>query len=151
MADTPKTDDFDGVIVSIGREAYPTEVRDRTHTLTADEPAGLGGTDTGPTPYELLMSALGACTVITLRMYADRKGWPLEQAVCTVRFERRHAADCANCDDPSAKIDHFDVELELVGTLSDDQRSRLLEIAHKCPVHKTLAGQVRVKAELARV
>ncbi|MEM6291011.1 MAG: bifunctional alpha/beta hydrolase/OsmC family protein [Myxococcota bacterium] len=121
---------------------YVAELTIGEHDLIADEPRELGGTDRGPSPYGYLLSALGSCTVMTLRMYADRKGWPLEQAICRMRHAKVHARDCEACaeatDDPKAKVDRIDSTLELRGDLSDEQRARLLEIADRCPVHRTL-------------
>lgn len=116
--------------------------------LGADEPASVGGLDRGPTPYQLLSSALGTCTAMTLRMYAERKQWPLERASVTVRQEKIHASDCAECDTRDGKIDSFEREIELVGPLDREQRARLLEIADKCPVHRTLHREVRVMTTL---
>lgn len=132
------------VIISIGREKYPVDIRARSHAIKADEPEDVGGRDSGPNPYELLAAAIGACKAITLRMYADRKGWALEEVVLTVRHEKRHAEDCEGCDEREARLDHFDVELEPVGDLDEEQRRRLGEIADMCPVHRTLDKGVRV-------
>lgn len=136
------------VLVSIGRELYPTEVSARSFTLRADEPRDLGGSDTGMTPYELLAASLGTCKAITCRMYAERKGWDVEQIAIALRHEKRHAEDCQDCEDPKAVLDHFDVEIQFVGDLTDEQRARLAEIADKCPVHKTLHSDVVVRTEL---
>jgi len=136
------------VIVSIGQDRYRTEVRageNGRHVIVADEPEALGGTDTGATPYELLLGAVGACKAVTLRMYADRKGWPLEGVVCTLRHERRHPDDCVDCESESSKIGFIDVDLQVLGdSLTDEQRARLVEIADKCPVHKTITTDLRV-------
>jgi uncharacterized OsmC-like protein len=141
-------------IVSIGSDPYKTDIRTTTgdgstsHTWHADEPKSMGGQDTGPTPYDLLLSALGACKVITVRMYADRKGWPLEAVTIALRHDHRHPEDCQDCDSPAAKLDHIDVDLQFHGDLTDDQRTRLAEIADKCPVHKTLHSELRVVSTL---
>lgn len=142
------SDDFDGIIASIGTEHYRTEIVGGRHRLLADEPEALGGTDAGPGPYVLLLSALGACKAITCRMYADRKGWALREAVFTLRHDRRHADDCENCDAPNARLDHFDVEAQFIGDLTHEQRERLLEISERCPVHKTISGDVRIDSTL---
>lgn len=132
------------VVVTIGREHFETHVRADRHEITADEPAAAGGTDLGASPYQLLLGALGACKAITLRMYADRKDWSLDQVVIALRHERRHAEDCEHCESESAMIDHIDVELQLIGDLTLTQRERLAEIADRCPVHRTLSGTIRI-------
>lgn len=132
----------DGVVVRTGRARYPTEITVRGHRLRADEPETVGGTDTGPTPYELVASALGACTTITLRMYADRKEWPLEEIVARVRHEKVRGAE---------RGDRFHLDVELIGDLTDEQRARLLEIAGRCPVHRTLLAGAEVAMGVAEV
>lgn len=127
-------------------KGFRTEVTVGEHVLVADEPKSFGGTDEGPSPYGLLQAALGACTVMTLRMYADRKKWPLRQAVTKLSHTKVHAKDCEGCGDIAAddakgpKLDRIERVIELRGeALTDEQRERLLQIADKCPVHKTLA------------
>lgn len=142
------TDASSGVVIDIGRTNYRTEITAAGHSLLADEPRALGGGDTGPGPYELLLSAVGSCKAITLRMYADHKGWPLERVILSLRHDRRHAEDCEDCDDPKARLDHIDVEIQLVGDLDDAQRARLAEIADRCPVHRTITGDLRFTTEL---
>ena len=148
MSRPKNTDAASGVVIDIGRGNYRTEIVAAGHALVADEPESLGGTDAGPGPYELLLSAVGACKAITMRMYADRKGWALERAVLSLRHDRRHPEDCEDCDDPAARIDHIDVEIQLVGDLDGAQRARLLEIADRCPVHRTITGELRVGSVL---
>jgi putative redox protein len=108
----------------------------------------VGGTETGPTPYDYLLAALGSCTGMTLRMYADRKGWPLEAATVELSHEKIHAEDCEHCDTTEGKVDHVERTIELTGDLSADQRDRLLEIANMCPVHRTLHGEIDVTSAL---
>ena len=119
------------------------------HHLYADEPAAVGGTDRGLSPYGLLAAALGACTSMTLRMYANRKKWPLTHVRADVSHDRVHAGDCADCGD-GARIDRFRREITLEGDLDDEQRARLLEIADNCPVHRTLEAGARVETTLAQ-
>ena len=126
------------VVAEVGVGRYAQVVYDGKHRLSADEPEEAGGLDTGPNPYGLLMAALGACTSMTLRMYAARKNWALKQVTVRLRHGKIHAADCAECENKLGKIDRIEREIELGGELSDEQRQRLLEIANKCPVHQTL-------------
>ncbi len=129
-------------------EGLRTEIEAGGHTMIADEPESLGGTDAGPTPYDYLLAALGGCTAITLRMYADRKGWPLESVTVRLSQERIHATDCEECETEEGRIDRIEREIELVGPLDDEQHRRLLEIADKCPVHRTLKTEVLVENSL---
>ena len=132
------------VVVLTEEDSYTTMIKAGSHHLIADEPETVGGSNFGPTPYDLLTSALGACTSMTLRMYADRKKWPLKRVKVHLEHEKDYAKDCENCEQSSAKIDHFYRKIELEGDLDDTQRARLLEIADKCPVHKTLHNEVKV-------
>jgi putative redox protein len=126
------------VVAEVGFGRYAQVVYDGKHRLTADEPVEAGGLDTGPSPYRLLLAALGACTSMTLRMYAERKKWPLRHVAVRLRHAKSHAKDCAECETKTVKIDRIEREIELAGDLSEEQRQRLLEIANKCPVHQTL-------------
>ncbi len=118
------------------------------HRLAAGEPVDAGGDDRGPAPYELLLAALGACTSITLRMYADRKGWPLEHVSVELRHEKIHADDCAHCDTEKGYLDRIHIEVNVEGPLDEEQRARLLDIAHRCPVHRTLQNEVDMPTTL---
>jgi putative redox protein len=129
-------------------EGYAQKIVTRRHRLNADEPVEVGGTDTGPSPYELLLAGLGACTSMTLRMYADRKGLPLEGVRVRLRHGKIHAVDCIECETKQGKIDHIERVVEVLGPLTDEQRARLLEIADKCPVHRTLESEIRVTTRL---
>jgi putative redox protein len=130
---------------------FRTDMFANGHALVADEPVSYGGTNLGPSPYDYLQAALGACTGMTVQMYAARKKWPLDSVVVRLRHEKIHAQDCADCDDPAHRIDQFERELEIHGALNQEQRERLLEIAEKCPVHKTLLADVRIKTGLRGV
>jgi putative redox protein len=123
-------------------------VQARRHLLAADEPAAVGGGDTGATPYELLLAGLGACTSMTLRMYADRKQWPLETVEVRVEHRKMHCEDCANPEDRRSKIDRFTRSVRVEGEIDEAQRQRLLEIADRCPVHRTLHSDVEVHTTL---
>jgi putative redox protein len=124
------------------------EIDAGSHTLYADEPVDAGGDNAGPNPYELLLAALGACTSMTLLLYARRKGWPLEDVEVRLSHRRDYARDCAECEDQPAKIDLIERHITLRGDLDDGQRARLLEIAEKCPVHRTLTGTIRINDRL---
>jgi uncharacterized OsmC-like protein/pimeloyl-ACP methyl ester carboxylesterase len=119
------------------------------HVIRADEPVAVGGLDTGLGPYDLLAASLGACTSMTLRTYADLKGIPLERVSVELQHDKIHAADCAECETREGKIDRIDREITLEGNLDPQQRARLLEIADKCPVHRTLHSEVLIKTRLA--
>ncbi len=136
------------VTVRTGAEGFRTEIFARGHGLVADEPESVGGTGQGPTPYDYLLAALGACTSMTVQMYARRKKWPLQAAVVRLRHERVHAEDCAQCEEAGRRIDRFERELEFIGPLSKEQRQRLVEIAEKCPVHRTLKGEPIIEDRL---
>jgi uncharacterized OsmC-like protein len=125
---------------------YLETVRASGHLIQVDEPVSAGGMDAGPSPYELLLGALGTCKAITVRMYAARKGWPLESVRVNLSHDRRHAEDCLKCQDTAAQIDHIDVQIEFVGpALSASQRQTLLAVAEKCPIHRTLTGGVQIR------
>jgi uncharacterized OsmC-like protein len=131
-----------------GRGRYAQVVSAGRHRLRADEPVEAGGGDTGPSPYEWLVAALGACTSMTVRMYAERKQWPLEHVSVRLRHRKRHAQDCQDCEARDARLDHVDREVSLTGPLDPAQRQRLLEIANRCPVHRTLEAGLTVTTTL---
>jgi putative redox protein len=131
---------------SVG-DRYTTQVTTQHHAVISDEPSP-DGDDLGPTPYELLLAALGACTSMTLLMYARRLGWPLQNVQIELTHERRHAEDCEDCEDPGARLEVIRRSIRLEGDLTSEQRSRLAEIARKCPVHRTLVASPEVIDEL---
>lgn len=136
----------DGVTVTeTGQGKFQQTVRAGRHTLTADEPVAQGGLDTGLTPYDLLLAGLGACTSMTLRLYANQKGLPLERVSVWLKHSRIHAADCETCETKEGKVDRIDRVLTLTGDLDAAQRKRLLEIADKCPVHRTLTSEIDIR------
>jgi uncharacterized OsmC-like protein len=137
-----------GVVVNIGREKYRTDVRAAVHALVADEPPEVGDGGLGPGPYDFLLSALGTCTAITLRMYADHKGWDLQGVQVHLQHDKIQARDCVDWETEDGQLDQIEREIELTGDLDPTQRARLLEIADRCPVHRTLHAEVRVRTRL---
>jgi putative redox protein len=124
------------------------EIEAGTHRLTADEPKEDGGQDSGPNPYELLLASLGACTSMTVQLYAKRKGWPLEEVVVDLAQERVHGEDCVRCEEEDVRMDRITKRLRLRGPLDETQRQRLAEIAERCPVNRTLTGHIELRIEL---
>jgi uncharacterized OsmC-like protein len=133
------------VVRDTGRGQFQQEIVWGSHHLIADEPTGVGGLDSGLGPYELLLASLGACTAMTLRLYADTKHLPLKSARVRLRHSRIHAEDCAERETKSGMLDHIERVITLEGDLNDDQRSRLMEIADKCPVHRTLKSEIEIR------
>ena len=130
-------------------DGFRTTIDAAGHALIADEPTAVGGTDEGPSPYELLSAALASCTSMTLKMYASHKGIDLRSVTVTVRHSRIHAKDCEDCESATGRIDEFEREIALEGDLDEAQTGRLLEIADRCPVHRTLHGEIKVRTRLA--
>jgi putative redox protein len=128
---------------------YINSLRAGRHAWTADEPAAVGGNDAGPGPYELLLMALGACTSMTVRMYAERKQLPLKRVRVRLSHRKIHAQDCADCATKEGLLDEITREIVLDGELTEEQRQKLLEIANKCPVHRTLTSEIKVRSKLA--
>jgi putative redox protein len=137
------------VVASTGAGPFEQVLLDGRHVLQADEPIASGGGDSGPGPYELLLMALGSCSSMTVHLYAARRKWPLEQVVVTLKHAKVYAEDCADCEKPTAKIDRIDKTLEFIGPLDEAQRSRLVEIAGQCPVHRTLTSKIDIRTVLA--
>ena len=135
------------VIVS-SLEGLVQEIVSGKHRWRADEPAP-SGTDTGPSPYDLLLASLGACTSMTLRLYAQHKGMDLQSITVRLQHYRIHAEDCRDCETKSGFLDRIDREIELSGNLDESQRQRLLEIAERCPVHRTLKSEINIRTSLA--
>ena len=136
------------VVARLEGAGYRTEMLANGFPLIADEPVAVGGTNAGPTPYDYVVAGLGACTAMTLRMYADRKGWPLEAVEVRLNHEKIHARDCEDCEQKAGKIDQISRELVLTGPLDEEQRQRIMQIANRCPVHRTLEGEVKILTEL---
>jgi len=136
------------VVVRGNAAGYTQEITAGGHRLYSDEPKEQGGEDSGPSPYQLLVAALGACTSITLTMYARRKQWPLAGVTIRLRHAKVHAADCAECETKDTILDRIERDIELTGDLTAEQRSRLLAIADRCPVHRTLEQTARIVTQL---
>jgi uncharacterized OsmC-like protein/alpha-beta hydrolase superfamily lysophospholipase len=136
------------VKVRLGGDRYTSEVKTPDHHLVADEPASVGGNNLGPTPYDLLMASLGACTVMTLKMYAERKKWPLKEVTVYLNHDKVHREDSEHPEKPASKMSRFTRLLHIEGELSEEQKERMLEIANKCPVHRTLHEEIKVETRL---
>ncbi|AXT54258.1 OsmC family protein [Aquimarina sp. MMG015] len=137
------------VVASLGNdEGYTTQMKVGNHYMVADEPESVGGHDFGPSPYELVSAGLSACTAMTIKMYVARKGWDLQNVEVHTSYDKKHIEDCENCEDSTAKIDTFNREIKLEGDLDEKQIARILQIADKCPVHKTLHSETQVITKL---
>jgi len=150
MQAAPETaDEPRSVVVSETRAGkFQQTIRTGRHTLIADEPVAVGGLDSGPNPYDLLLAGLGACTAMTLRLYAERKQLPLERVSVKLAHSRIHAADCETCETKEGMLDRIDKEITVAGALDDDARARLLEIAEKCPVNRTLKSEIDIRGTI---
>ena len=136
------------VVVQGAADGFAQEVIAGAHYLRSDEPASAGGTDSGASPSELLLAALGSCTSMTVAMYARRKQWPLERVAVHLRHSRVHADDCDACETEGSQLSVIDRDIVLDGALTEDQRSRLLAIANRCPVHLTLTSRIDIRTKL---
>jgi uncharacterized OsmC-like protein len=136
------------VLVRGDASGFAQQIVAGSHRIASDEPVAAGGTDTGPSPYDLLLAALGSCTSLTVAMYARRKGWPLRDVTVRLRHSRIHAEDCADCETKEGMLDRIERDIELTGTLTEDQRGKLLEISNRCPVHRTLASEINIQTRL---
>jgi uncharacterized OsmC-like protein len=137
------------VVVTEIAGGYAQQIEAGRHVFAADEPVSAGGTDTGPDPYGLLLGALGACTSMTIRMYAARHQWPVQGITVRLRHQKVYRDDSENSDDPNSRIDAITREIELSGPLTAEQKDRLVEIANRCPVHRTLMEEKRIVTSLA--
>lgn len=133
------------VVVRGDASGFLQEITSGTHRFQADEPLSVGGTDIAPTPYDYLLAGLGACTSMTVGMYARRKKWPLEQVTVSMHHSRIHADDCVDCETKEGMLDRIEVEIELTGPLTPEQRAALQSIAAKCPVHRSLKSEMEIK------
>jgi uncharacterized OsmC-like protein len=133
------------VVVHGSARSFRQELVSGKHSLVADEPASAGGSDAGPDPYDYLLTALGVCTSMTVGLYARRKQFPLENITVLLWHSRIYAKDCEECETKEGMLDRIDVEVELTGPLSNDQHAKLMEIAGKCPVHRTLTSEINIR------
>ena len=138
-----------GPVIVRANNGFRNEIEAGNHRLIADEPASAGGGDAGPTPYDFLSAALGACTSMTMRVVADREKIPLDGVEVIVTNDRMNAADCVDCSSTTGYIHRFDIKNKLVGNLTDAQRERMLAVAKRCPVAKTLTSEIRINESLA--
>lgn len=137
------------IVIVKNNEGFETKIYSGNHVWNADEPVSAGGTDTGPTPYDLLLSSLGSCKAITMRMYASRKNIPLEAVTIKLSQKKIYADDCSNCETKEGKIDSINIEISFVGNLTNEQKESLINIADKCPIHKTLTSEIQIKSSIA--
>jgi putative redox protein len=124
---------------------FAQQIATGRHRLKGDEPDSVGGTDTGPSPYDFLLAALGSCTSMTVGMYARKKNWPLKRVTVWLRHSKVYAADCSECETREGMLDRIERDVRFEGPLSAEQHSRLLEIANKCPVHRTLTSEINIR------
>ena len=132
------------VVVRGNPHQFLQEITVGRHHLQADEPFSIGGNDAAPDPYDYLLAGLGACTSMTIGLYARRSKWLLETIAVTLRHLRIHAADCADCETKTGMLDRIEVEIDLTGDLTPEQHAKLIQIAHKCPVHRTLKSEITI-------
>jgi putative redox protein len=132
-------------------EKYTTTLTAGAHELIADEHTSIeGGKDKGPDPYDYLLMALGSCTVMTIKMYVDHKGWEIDDVYMELRHNKRHGEDCDDCDNPKSKIDVIEKEVIVEGDLTDKQVDKILKISQKCPVHRTLLSDIKIESSITR-
>jgi uncharacterized OsmC-like protein len=133
------------VIVHGTAASFAQEIEVGSHELFADEPTSYGGTDSGPSPYDLILAALGSCTSMTIGLYARKRSWPVEKISVSLWHSKIHAKDCDDCETKEGRIDRIEMEIHLDGALTGEQRAKLMEIAEKCPVHQTLTSEINIK------
>jgi uncharacterized OsmC-like protein len=147
---TQNNDETPDVIVRGNAGSFKQEIVVGRHTLVADEPVSAGGGDAGPDPYDYLLTALGVCTSMTVGLYARRKQMPLENIMVSLRHSRIYAKDCEECETKEGMLDRIDLELELIGALTAEQHAKLMDIAGKCPVHRTLTSEINIRLRPAQ-
>jgi putative redox protein len=136
------------VIVHGDAKGFAQKVQIGPYQLSADEPASYGGTDSGPSPYDLILAALGSCTSMTIGLYARKRSWPVEKITVSLWHSKIHAKDCEECETKEGRIDRIEMEIHLDGQLTDEQRAKLMEVAGKCPVHETLTHEINIKTRV---
>lgn len=136
------------VVVTSTAAPFTQDIQAGAHRFQSDEPVAAGGGDAGPDPYDLLLASLGSCTSMTLRLYARRKGWPLERVEVRLRHSREHAQDCADCERGKVRVERIERRIALTGALDAEQKARLLAIADRCPVHQTLMTTLTIQTTL---
>jgi putative redox protein len=134
------------VIVHGDAKGFAQKIDIGSYQISADEPVSYGGTDTGASPYDLLLAALGACTSMTIGLYARKRGWLLEKITVSLHHAKIHAKDCDDCETKEGRVDRIWLDIHLDGALSDEQRAKLMKIAEKCPVHQTLTSEINIKS-----
>ena len=137
------------IVVHGAADSFKQEVVAGKHRLIADEPVNVGGGDAGPDPYDYLLAALGVCTSMTAGLYARRNKWPLENITVSLWHSRIHAKDCEECQTKEGMLDRIDVEMDLTGSLTSEQHAKLMEVAAKCPVHRTLTSEINIRLRAA--
>ena len=137
------------IVVHGGAENFQQKITAGKHHLVADEPVNVGGGDAGPDPYDYLLTSLGVCTSMTVGLYARRNKWPLENVTVSLWHSRIYATDCEECDTKDGMLDRIDVEVKLTGTLTSEQSAKLMDVAAKCPVHKTLTSEINIRLRTA--
>ena len=138
------------VVVHGSARSFKQEIVAGKHRLVADEPASAGGGDAGPDPYDYLLASLGVCTSMTVGFYARRNNWPLDKVSVSLWHSRIHASDCEECETKDGMLDRIEVEVELTGSLTSEQHAKLMEIAAKCPVHRTLTSEINIRLRSAK-
>ena len=133
------------VIVHGDAKGFAQKIDVGVHHLEADEPVSYGGTDSAPTPYDFILAALGSCTSMTIGLYARKRSWPVEKITVSLWHSKIHAMDCDDCETKEGRIDRIEMEIHIDGTLTDEQRAKLMEVAGKCPIHQTLTHEINIK------
>jgi uncharacterized OsmC-like protein len=137
------------IVVRGGTENFQQKITAGRHQFVADEPVNVGGGDVGPDPYDYLLASLGVCTSMTVGFYARRSKWPLENITVSLWHSRIHARDCEDCETKDGMVDRIDVEVALTGSLTSEQHAKLMEVAAKCPVHRTLTSEINIRLRAA--